>query len=154
MGTARLSSQTDSFIVLCWAIHYAQELWYVNREKLHRSVKAPSHRCTQMFLAKEIYALPQNTNSSGLCGRNHHTKPVSERQGDETSGSEGSLLPPLECDLMERIRQNLDIGFSDYSVLTLHFVILVVETMFFSWRKQSRHLKIRSAVPLTYMRVG
>lgn len=48
MGTARLSSQTDSFIVLCWATHYAQGLWYVHKEKLCSSVKALSHRCTQI----------------------------------------------------------------------------------------------------------
>lgn len=154
MGTARLSSQTDSFIVLCWATHYAQGLWYVHREKLCRSVKALSHRCTQMFLAKEIYALPQNTNSSGLCGRNHHTKTVSEQQGDEASRSEGSLLLPHEWDLMERIEQNLDIGFSDDSVLILHLVILVVETMFFFWTKQLEHLKIHRAGALMYMTVG
>lgn len=83
------------------------------------------------FLAKEIYALLQNTNSSGLCGRNHHAKTVSEQQQDKASMSEGSLLLPHECDLMERIGRNLDIGFSDYSVPILHLAILVVETMFF-----------------------
>jgi len=92
-------------------------------------------KCKSTFSQMHINALGkgnllQNTNSSGLRGRNHHTKPVSEWQGDKAGRSEGSLLLPWECNLMERSGQNLDIGFSDYSVLILPLVILVVETMF------------------------
>lgn len=94
--------------------------------------KALPHRRTQMFLAKEICSVLQKTSSSGLCGRNHHAKTVSEWQGDKASKSEGSPLFPRECDQMESIGQNLDINFSDYSVLILHSVMLVVETMFSS----------------------
>lgn len=76
-----------------------------------------------MFLAKEICVLPQNTNSSGLCGGNHHIKTVSESQRDKTSSSQRSLLLPQEYDLMGRTEQNLDTGFPDYSVLILPLVI-------------------------------
>lgn len=48
--------------------------------------------------------------------------------------------------------QNLDTGCSGYSVLILHWVILLVETTLFFWRKQLKHLKFHRAGALTYMR--